>query len=88
MFFNQGRFGDTDTHIEHAKLYAVASNEVYFLAFAMQGHAPFWFGQRTFEDAAYEASCPRNVFEKLGATDLAEGVREFLWWIELGEEID
>ena len=88
LFVDGGRFDEVHTHVEHAKLHAANSNDIYCLALLMRDQAQFWYRQHRFEEAKSEALCALDAFEKLGATDLAEGVRGFLRWIERGEEID
>ena len=76
LFSLEGRFGDAHTHIERAKSHAV--NDPYNLAHALWLQARLWDEQHMFEEAESEALRALDVFEKLGAVDDAEEVREFL----------
>ena len=78
LFASGGRFDDAHAHVEHAKLHAVNSNDALFLARAMDLQARFWHRQHRFEEAKSEALRALDAFEKLGAADGMEGVRELL----------
>jgi len=76
LFFDQGKFGDACTHIEHSKSHAV--NYAYNLGCAMDLHATTLFGQGRFEEAKSEVLCAAETFEKLGAAGDLERCRELL----------
>ena len=80
LFSREGRFDDTYTHVEQAKSHAV--NDTYLLAHASLLQARFWYRQRMFEEAKYEASRVLSVFEKLGATSGVEQARKLLGRID------
>ena len=80
LFSKQGKFGDAQAHLEHAKPYAV--NEEYFLGRTVRLQAGIWYGLRKFEEAKSEALRAAEVFEKLGATKELEVCRDLLCDIE------
>jgi len=45
-------------------------------------HAGIWYGKRRFGEAKTEALCAVDVFEKLGAVNAVEEVRELLRQID------
>jgi len=79
----EGRFDDAHAHLEQAKLHATNDNDTYSLAGATWLQAGLWHRQHRFGEAKSEASRALEMFEKLGAADDAEGVREHLQQIEL-----
>jgi tetratricopeptide (TPR) repeat protein len=83
LFFDEGRFDDAHAHIEHAKSHATNDNNPYLLARAMWRQAEFWHRQHRFEEAKSEALRALDAFEKLGAADDVERVRELLRQIDL-----
>ena len=66
MFRNQGRFDDTQAHLERAKIHAV--DDAYSLGAAMQLQAMVWYDQDRLEEARTEALRAADVYENLGAT--------------------
>jgi len=80
LFFKEGRFDDTDTHIERTKSHAV--NNKYLLARAVQLQAIVWYRQHRLRGARSEALSTVDMFEKLEATKDAEYTRELLQWID------
>ena len=80
LFSDQGKFGDAQTRLEHAKSHAV--NDRYLLARAMHQQAWIWVGQGRLEDARSEALSALDVFEKLGAVKGAEITRGLLCGME------
>jgi len=80
LFFNQGRFDDSHTHIERAKSHAV--NDTYLMGRAMQRQAWFWYHQRRLGEARLEALCAANAYEKVGATDDLQICRKLIHNIE------
>jgi tetratricopeptide (TPR) repeat protein len=81
LFADEARFDDAHTQIEHAKLH-VADHDTHSLARAMLGQAGFWYRQREFEEAKSEALRALDAFEKLGATNHMERVKELLRQID------
>jgi tetratricopeptide (TPR) repeat protein len=80
VFFNQGKFNDAHTHIEHAKSHSV--NNAYLMGRATRQQALFWYRQRRFEEARSAASHAAEVFERLGATRDAKVCRGILQRLE------
>jgi tetratricopeptide (TPR) repeat protein len=78
--FDEGRFDDAHTHIEHAKSYAV--NNAHRLGRMVEQQAWFWYAQRKFEEARSAVSHAAGVFERLGATQDLEDCRDLLRMIE------
>ena len=78
LFYDEGRFDDANAHIGHAKSHAANDHDTNLLAHAMEFQAILWNGQRRFEEARSEALAAVNLFQKLGAVDLVERVRELL----------
>jgi tetratricopeptide (TPR) repeat protein len=78
LFSGEGRFGDAHTHVGHAKLHAVNDHDTFSLARTMWLQAEVWHRQHRFEEAKPEALRALDAFEKLGAVDDVECVREFL----------
>ena len=78
--FTEGRFDDAHAHLERAKSYAV--NDAYNLARASQSCARLWGAQGVFGEAKSEALRALGIFEKLGATNDAEEIRELLGHID------
>ena len=83
LFIDNDRFDDAHTHIEHAESHAV--NDAYNLGWVVQLQARFWYGQRRFEEARSAASHAVDVFEGLGAAEVAEDCRGLLQEIESTE---
>jgi len=80
LSFFEGRFDDAHAQVERAKSH-VADN-AYLLGRAAYLQADFWYRQHEHEQAKSEVLRAIGTFEKLGATDLAEGCRELLREIE------
>ena len=76
LFSEEGRSNDANAHIDQAKSHAV--NNPYDLACASQLQAIIWDKQHMSEEAKSEALRALGVFEKLGATDCVEDIRELL----------
>jgi len=79
---DEGRFDDAHAHLEQAKLHATNDNDTYSLARATWLQAGIWHEQHRFGEAKSEASRALEMFQKLGAADDAEGVRELLQRID------
>ena len=79
LFFEQGRFSDAQTHLEHTKSLAV---NPYFLANASLLQAKLWYKQDMCGEAKSEALAVLDVFEKLGSTRDAEETRRLLEQID------
>jgi len=82
LFYDEGRFGDANAHIGHAKSHAANDHDTNLLAHAMEFQAVLWNGQRRFEEARSEALAAVDLFQKLGAADRVESVRELLLRID------
>jgi tetratricopeptide (TPR) repeat protein len=80
VFSKQGEFEDAQTHLERAKSHA--GDNAYVLAYVMDQQALVWYEQRMFEEARSEALRALNIFEKLGAANNAEFVRNLLQHID------
>jgi len=80
LFFNQGRFNDSDTHVERAKLHAV--NNMYYMGRAMNLQAWVWYKQCRFGEARSESLCAVDAYEKAGATRSLEICRNLIRYIE------
>jgi len=84
LFFNQGRFNDTNAHLEHAK--SLAINNPYDLACVMELRATFWYRQCRFDEAKSEALRAADIYEKLGAAMDVENCRRILEMINSGRK--
>jgi len=82
LFLDQGRFDDTQAHLERAKLHSVDNQ--YHLGRAMRLQAEAWHKRGRLEDArtGTEALGAADVYEKLGAAKDVEDCRELLREIE------
>jgi len=80
LFFDQGRFNDSHTHVERAKLHAV--DNMYHMGRAMHLQAVFWCKQCKFKEARSEALCAIDTYEKVGATQGLEFCRTLIRDIE------
>ena len=80
---NEGRFDEVHDHVEQARLHATNGNDTYALVRVMWLRAEVWHKQHRFEEAKSEASGALEMFEKLGAADDVEGIRELLQLIDL-----
>jgi len=76
LYFDEGRFGDAYTHIEHSKSNAV--NNAYDLGKTMSLHAHILRKQGRFEEAKSEVLHAAGTFEKLGAARDLERCRDLL----------
>jgi len=81
LFRDQGRFYDTQTHLERAKLYSV--NGPYRLGLAMKLQAVAWYEQGRLEEARTEALHAADAYEKLGIAKDVEYCRNLLLEIEV-----
>jgi len=80
LSYGEGMFDDAQAHIERAKSHAI--NDAYNLGRAMELQANFWYGQRMFEKAKFEASHAADIYEKLGAAQDLRCCREVLQRID------
>ena len=80
MFHDQGRFDDTEAHLERAKLHAV--DNAYYLGLAMELQARAWHKQGRLEGARTEALAAADVYEKLGTARKVEDCKKLLRKIE------
>ena len=80
MFRDQGRFDDTEAHLERAKSHAV--DDAYSLGCAMELQAAAWHKQGRLEDARTEALAAADVYKKLGTARKVEGCKKLLRMIE------
>ena len=76
LFYDEDRFDDAETHIEHAKSHSV--NNAIQLAYAMEVRAQIWYKQDKQDEAESEILRAIDVFKKLGFLDNVEGCRELL----------
>ena len=76
LFFGEGEFDDALTHIEQAKSHV--AERPYCLGRAMVMQVRIWYRQRKLADAGSEALRALEIFEKLGAEEDREDVRELL----------
>jgi len=81
LFSGQGRFDKAQAHVQHTKSHTLSNP--YFLAGVSWLQAGLWYEQRRLEEARSEALQALDAFEKLGATNDAEGIRTLL-----GRKID
>jgi len=80
LLFDENRFDDAHTHIEHAKLHAV--NHAYRLGQAMERQARFWYKECRFEEAKSEALRAADTYKKVGVAKEVESCRKLLRNIE------
>ena len=80
LFYEQGRFDDAQSHVEHTKSHAVHS--AYFLGRAMGLQAGIWRAQFRLEEARSEALRAADLFGKIGATKDLELWRDFVMEID------
>ncbi|KAF9785548.1 hypothetical protein BJ322DRAFT_1108988 [Thelephora terrestris] len=81
LFYDEGEFGDAQSHTDQSKLHAV--DDTHCLGRAMELQAWIWSRQGRLEEAKAEVLGALEIFEKLGATRVLEGCRDFLRSIEL-----
>ena len=80
LFSGKDRFDDAHVHVQRARSHVV--NDPYLLARASQQQAILWSEKDKPEEANSEALRALDVFEKLGAANDAERVRNLLRWID------
>ena len=76
LYFEEAKFDDAHLHIEHAKSHV--GNDMFLLGCAFGINARGLSNQNRPEEAKSEASRALAIFEKLGATNLVEIVRQLL----------
>ena len=76
LFCDQGRFGDAQAHVEHAKSHAI--NNKHHLGLAAETQAGIWHRQDRLEEAKSEAMRAADIFGKLGAAKDVERCRKLL----------
>ena len=84
LYFDQGKFNDAHTHVEHAKSHA--GNDMLRLGRAFSVSACVFSQQHKYEEAKSEALRALVIFEKLGAADHAERIRRFFGVRESDED--
>ena len=80
LFFTQGKFDDSDAHIEHAKSHV--GNDMYLMGRATYLQARFWYKQQRVGEARSEALCAIDTYEKIGYTRGLELCRALLCGVE------
>jgi len=80
FFFDQGRFDDAYAHVEQVKSHAV--DNPYYLGYAMELQANFWYKQRQFEEAKSSILGAADAYEKVGVARDAERCREIFQGIQ------
>ena len=80
LFSEQGRFDDSQAHVERAKSHAV--NNTYLMGHAMELQAQVWYKQRRLGEARSEVLCAADTYEMAGATKDLGMCRDFLRRIE------
>ena len=80
LFLDQGRFDDTQAHLERARSHVV--DNAYNSGMVMELQAMIWYKQGSLEEAKIDALRAAKVYDKLGATNKMEGCRELLRKIE------
>ena len=85
LLYNQGRFDDSQAHVERAKSHVV--NDMFLMGRAMDLQAGIWYVQRRFGEAMSEALCAANAYEKVGATRDLGRCRNLLRGIEEKMEV-
>ena len=81
LFSDRNEFDGAHAHIEQAKPHAL--NDPYRLGRAMEQDAVFWYRERNFEKARFEALRAADFYEKVGATNDVEGCWAILRDIEV-----
>ena len=76
----KGKFDDTNTHIERAKL--CVGNDTFDQGYVSCVNSTVLVLQRRYEESKSEALCALAIFEKLGATDFVGNARQVLDLIE------
>ena len=76
LYFQEGRFDEACTHVEHAKLHT--GNSMLLLGRAFTISACALFGHNRFEEAKSEALRALAVLEKLGIANMVEANRQLL----------
>ena len=82
LLLHEGRFGDVQAHIEHAKSHT--ADNTYHLGRAMELQARVWYDQHKFEETRSEILRAAEVFKKVGAAKNLEDCKHFLRDIEKG----
>jgi tetratricopeptide (TPR) repeat protein len=82
LFLKEGRFDDSNHHIEHAKLHATKETDKYSEGCTMKLQAQVWYKEHKLEEAKAEVLCAADVFERLGITKEVESCRMVLQSIE------
>ena len=80
LFHDEDEFDDANAHTERAKSHAV--DDAYSMSRAMKAQARIWYRQGRLEDAASEALCAIESYEKLGAVEDARECSDLLREIE------
>ena len=80
LFHDQGRFDDTNFHLERAKSHTV--NSAYNLGLATQMQAGIWYKQHRLEEATSEVVRVIDVYASLGAAKKVEDCKRLLRYIE------
>ena len=83
LFNDQYKFDRAHAHIEQAKKYAI--DDAHSIGRVMEVHADIWCRQRRFENAISEAQRAVEIFEKVGAADDMERVRDHIRRIKEGK---
>ena len=83
LYYEQGKFEEAQTHLEHAKSHA--ADDAYNLALVRDQQAGVFCRQHRFGEARSEALRALDAFEKLGATVDAEVAKHNLRWIDAEE---
>ncbi|KAF9781519.1 hypothetical protein BJ322DRAFT_1111447 [Thelephora terrestris] len=80
LFWFEGEPGTANTHIQQAKSHAV--DNAYSLGRAMQLQARLWLWQHRLEEARSEVLAALEIYERLGAANVAGHCRKLLQEIE------
>jgi len=80
LLFGQGRFSDAHGHIKHAKSHT--TNNTYYLGYATELQAEFWYKQQRLKEAKSEALHAVELYGKIGAISDIEDCRKLLQKIE------
>ena len=80
LFRDEGKFDETQAHIEHAKLHT--ANSTFNLGRATEEQAGLWCMQHRPEEARTEVLRAVEIYDKLGATEDAERCRNLSQGIE------
>ena len=80
LFFGEGGFEDAHSHIERSKLHV--NDNPYRLGRAMEQNAQFWYLQRQFEEAKFEALRAADAYKGVGAWKDVEDCQAILQMID------